>query len=1146
MSIQNSETISILQGLYDKLDRKSQRNGIDYFVMGRVKEIEIFPDIITAKVVGSASEPYSVHLEIKNKPSGRCSCPIKIDCKHIAATLISVITSPKSNKSKKNNLIPNAISPKSSKEFVSEANIIDPAVLHWINSLEASAIEVSNTDRTPSTSQNSKAIKRQILFILNLNSFNKELNLSLKSVKFKKNGEFAKLNQWTVNISNLWDNPIEIRESLEEVDWEIIRELGKKVRNTNRNQTSINFADSGEFLKKLIETRRCFFEDMHSKSLQWEKTKLGKFEWELLLEKDAQVLKLIVDNNKQIIPLMSLNPPCYYDPNTDTCGFVDFKESPRLVQQLLSAPMIKNKEINSAFKMLSSKVPATADIVPKEVKETIVTSPPKPLLKLKLQDIETAKNDHHWERAEIISALAADLSFNYDGHQVNFKRNSQRSKNEVEVISKNGNEIIKIHRKYDLEHREASNLLLLEWSEPARKANLNRCHFFYNDVSDLNNAAMNIIENQVPRLKKKGWTIEIDPSFPIQSVVEGNEWYLETEEQSEGGLNDWFDIKLGVLIDGERVNLLPNLIKFSEELTRTNGWENLDSILEKAFIYATTPDKKAIKIPAERFRSILQHLMIEFSGSEFKGNDSLRISKWNTAFLAEFTQGEASAKMRWIGSNALQDFATKIKEQGNIEEVLPPSGLQCELRPYQRQGLNWMQFLRRCNMNGILADDMGLGKTVQTLAHILTEKESGRMQLPVIVIAPTSLMPNWFNEAKRFAPSLKVLVLHGTERKQNFSKINDFDLILTTYPLLMRDKDFLLANQFHLMVLDEAQNVKNAKTQAYQIAQQIKANHRLCLSGTPMENHLGELWALFHLILPGFLGDQKTFQSVYRKPIEKLGNQSRRESLAKRIKPFILRRTKQQVAPELPDKTEIIQKIEFKQSQRDLYEAIRLRAQEKVMREIQQKGFARSQIAVLDALLKLRQVCCDPRLVKIENAQQVEESAKLECLLDMITQMLEENRKILIFSQFTSMLAIIANVLNEKQIGFTLLTGETKDRETPVKDFQSGKFSLMLISLKAGGVGLNLTAADTVIHYDPWWNPAAENQATDRAHRIGQTKAVFVYKLVVSGSVEEKIIALQERKKGLVAALMDTNANMGAPLTMEDLENIFQPLPPPI
>ncbi len=265
--------------------------------------------------------------------------------------------------------------------------------------------------------------------------------------------------------------------------------------------------------------------------------------------------------------------------------------------------------------------------------------------------------------------------------------------------------------------------------------------------------------------------------------------------------------------------------------------------------------------------------------------------------------------------------------------------------------------------------------------------------------------------------------------------------------------------------------------------------------------------------------------------------------MAKRIKPFILRRTKKQVALELPEKTEIIQKIEMKANQRDLYEAIRLRAQKQVMQQIEEKGLARSQIVVLDALLKLRQVCCDPRLVKVEKAKRVEESAKLECLLEMLDQMIEENRKVLVFSQFTSMLELIAEALTAKKITYTVLTGDVKDRETPVKVFQEGSVPVMLISLKAGGVGLNLTEADTVILYDPWWNPAVESQATDRAHRIGQKKAVFVYKLVVSGSLEEKIIELQERKKGLTSALLDANANIGSQITLQDLEDIFKPLP---
>ena len=416
------------------------------------------------------------------------------------------------------------------------------------------------------------------------------------------------------------------------------------------------------------------------------------------------------------------------------------------------------------------------------------------------------------------------------------------------------------------------------------------------------------------------------------------------------------------------------------------------------------------------------------------------------------------------------------------------------------------------------------------------------MTLPSLVIAPTSLMTNWRQEAERFAPSLRVLVLHGGERKQHFERIADHDLIVTSYPLLPRDQEVLLKQEFHCVILDEAQFIKNPKTLYAQVACQLRARHHLCLTGTPMENHLGELWSLFHFLLPGFLGDEIRFNALFRRPIEKGRNDDRRVVLARRVAPFILRRRKEQVALELPPKTEIVQNVELTGAQRDLYESVRLAMHERVRAEVDRKGISRAHIIILDALLKLRQICCHPQLLSLPSAQKVTESAKLELLMDQLPEMIEEGRKILLFSQFTSMLAIIQLELAKAKIPYVLLTGQTQDRATPVEQFQNGEVPLFLISLKAGGTGLNLTAADTVIHYDPWWNPAVENQATDRAHRIGQSKKVFVYKLMTVGTVEEKIAALQARKKELVEGLLDEEHRENLKLTPDDLEVLFAPL----
>jgi SNF2 family DNA or RNA helicase len=343
---------------------------------------------------------------------------------------------------------------------------------------------------------------------------------------------------------------------------------------------------------------------------------------------------------------------------------------------------------------------------------------------------------------------------------------------------------------------------------------------------------------------------------------------------------------------------------------------------------------------------------------------------------------------------------------------------------------------------------------------------------------------------------------------------------------------------YHLLILDEAQVIKNPNTMAHRIVQQLRAHHRLCLTGTPMENHLGELWSLFHFLMPGFLGDSKKFIQTYRKPIEKEQDAARQQALTRRVRPFMLRRTKEEVVSELPPKTEIIQHIELLPAQRDLYESVRLAMHAKIQAEIEEKGLRRSQIVILDALLKMRQVCCDPRLLKLDAARGITESAKLQFLIDTLPEMIEENRKILLFSQFTSMLALIEKELHNLNIPYVILTGQTKDRQTPIDTFQAGKVPLFLISLKAGGTGLNLTAADTVIHYDPWWNPAVENQATDRAYRIGQAKPVFVYKLVTVGTVEEKILEMQQHKANLFEGVFKNGNMSSTAITSESLESL--------
>jgi superfamily II DNA or RNA helicase len=633
-------------------------------------------------------------------------------------------------------------------------------------------------------------------------------------------------------------------------------------------------------------------------------------------------------------------------------------------------------------------------------------------------------------------------------------------------------------------------------------------------------------------LEHSGWQIRHARHFRHHHL-EVDAWEASISESG----NSWLDLDLGVVVEHNRLPLAPLLADLFQRDKRWLDAISLADIAPDEAIELIGEDDVRLHVPAERLKPLARLLIDLFDGYQ---SGPLRLSRLDATRLEMLRD-----KSRWQfhGPQSISALAERLKASQGVQEIEPPQGFKLALRDYQRVGLSWLQYLREHDLAGILADDMGLGKTAQTLAHLLLEKEEGRLTQPALVVLPTSLIANWKNEAARFAPDLKVLSLYGQERKQLFARIPHCDMVLTTYPLLWRDGEALQQYTYHFLILDEAQMVKNTRSKSAHMVRQLKAKHRLCLTGTPLENHLGELWAQFDFLLPGFLGDNKSFTRLWRNPIEKQGDVLRRDLLARRLRPFILRRRKDDVATELPPKTVIVRTVEFSGAQRDLYETVRAAMDEKIRAEIASRGFKRSQIVILDALLKLRQVCCDPRLVKSSAAGKVKERAKLELLMDMLPELVDEGRRILVFSQFTAMLELIQAELKAARLDYALLTGETRDREAAIDTFQSGKTAIFLISLKAGGVGLNLTAADTVIHYDPWWNPAVENQATDRAHRLGQDKPVFVYKLIVAGSIEEKILALQEQKAALATSILSEERQGDVKFNETDLAVLLDPLP---
>jgi len=423
------------------------------------------------------------------------------------------------------------------------------------------------------------------------------------------------------------------------------------------------------------------------------------------------------------------------------------------------------------------------------------------------------------------------------------------------------------------------------------------------------------------------------------------------------------------------------------------------------------------------------------------------------------------------------------------------------------------------NEGPIKVRDIDAAQLVSDITHILAEKKSGRnASLPSLVIAPTSVVMNWQREITKFADEMKVLVLQGSKRHSLFASMQKFDVVLTSYALIHRDLQEFEKQQFHITVLDEAQHIKNPQAQVSYAVKQLHSRHRICLSGTPVENHLGELWSLMSFLMPELLGPQDAFNETYRNPIEKTQNKSAKENLNRRVGPLIMRRTKHDVAKELPPKTEIVHTVTMTNEQKDLYETVRATMDKKVRQALAAKG-RDAQIIFLDALLKLRQICCHPSL--LANNESATESGKFEYLVDLLTTLRKENHRTLIFSQFTSMLDLIEAYLKSEEISYLKLTGATKNRQELVERFQAGEGEVFLISLKAGGTGLTLTGADNVIHYDPWWNPAAENQATDRAYRIGQDKPVFVHKLICENTVEQRIQQMQAKKSKIADNILD-------------------------
>ena len=1069
--------------------------GLGYFEQGRVLEIEVVQADangvrLRARVRGASGKEYRQSIVIRWQSygaslDGDCECPVGYNCKHVAAACLRFQQA--------------------------QADLIE-ASAGDTDSAKTWLMRVAAAGRTVE-----QPADERLLYLLKPREHGIEVELRIARA-LKAGGGLSKGRPLPLaNVASSQTQP----DYLQESDGEILKLL-RGISTGSWPMVPLLSGSLGRVaLTQMLATGRCYWERHEDGPLRWTEPR----ELEIVWREHADAMLEVDCNTTPSAHLLLTDPPTYVDGTRREVGaLATHGLNTQQLAELMQAPRLRRDQADAVSRLLLREFPQLPLPTPSRLRvERVDGVEPVPCLLLsgRLEGVPAGADTH-----------LLSLSFDYAGHPVPAHPPEPRSV----IDSSDG--MADIHR--DLTAEAAAVALLGERGfQPARtQSQRGPLHLSAAGDSLIERASRwsDLLRETLPALELAGWRIETDDSFRLR--FETGDWEASIDDEAAAG-NDWFGLRFDLEVNGQRIPLLPIIAPLLER-----GFDaTLPPIVSVPLpMGGQVSDDGALRfvdLPSERLLPVLETLRELFADVPRGRDGSLRMSRFDAPALDNL----AARGIALRGGERLRDLAQRLRDLDEIEQVPPPAGLTIELRPYQQRGLDWLQFLRAFQLAGILADDMGLGKTIQTLAHILTEKEAGRLDRPALVVAPTSLIGNWRRESERFTPALRVLVLHGGDRHQHFAQIAAHDLVLTTYPLLPRDRERLSREPFHLLILDEAQTIKNPRAQAAQVVRRLDARHRLCLTGTPMENHLGELWALFDFLLPGFLGDHKRFTRHWRTPIEQQGDGELQQRLARRVAPFLLRRRKQDVLTELPPKTEIVRSVGLGEAQSALYEGIRLSMEKRVREAIAAQGMGRSHITILDALLKLRQICCDPRLLDLPAAKRVRHSAKLELLMTLLPEQLEEGRRILLFSQFTSMLALIEQELDKRGIDYAKLTGGTRDRDAVIDRFRSGEVDLFLISLKAGGLGLNLTEADTVILYDPWWNPAVEAQAADRAHRIGQEKPVFVYKLLTEQTVEERIMAMQQKKQALADSLYrEGSADGGQRFSAADIKELFAPI----
>ncbi len=1094
------------------------RKGEELASAGAVIDVEVERDgrSVTGRVRGERRAPYLTRVKIANGRGGRvrltstCTCLVYSECEHAAATLVGVLDR------------------SSAPDPDEAAAAVDGELESWIGTVTSAAKVVA---------MNGAADGGEcVLYLLEPSQRSwrdtgvaQPIAVSTVRARQLQGGAYGREQPIAIGTLTSEEAPSFLR-----LEDQIIGRLLSTGAGPHRR---LGGPADAETLRRMLETGRCHWRNGRSMALTVGEPRRGTFGWRFDADGQQHVICELEEQRGDVV-ILALGAPWYIDLEQHTCGAIRTEVPDPVSAVLLRAPAVPA----TAATLVRQRLQPIGDVVP--LPESLrrrdrVEVKPIPVLHLHCPRV-TVSRGLGWKREEQeVDLPLARVTFDYAGFEIGW----QDGRSEINHVADNRLMVMPRDTVLEVQSVERLNQLGLQPLGPtglgrfAPEASRQDFTFEEDEDDDVSLRWVEFNHGDLPRLAVEGWRITYDPDYPYKVVRPDDRWNVEI---NDSGI-DWFEVNVGIEVDGERVALLPVLLDLFRRAPEEMTPQALAEFGDEP-IYGTLPDGRLIPIAASRLKAVVESLYELFASHRIDDTGTLRLDRMEATRLAALERGMPRGGLSWKGGEQLMAMARRLGEVSEVPLVPQPAGLKAQLRSYQQQGLSWLQFLSSFGLSGVLADDMGLGKTLQALAHILTEKSLGRLDRPCLVVVPTSLIPTWRNEIARFAPSLNLLTLHGNERRELFDEIDQHDVVLTSYALLVRDRELLIAQDYHLVILDEAQAIKNPTTKLARTATQLRAEHRLALTGTPMENHLGELWSVFNFLMPGFLGDREQFRRIFRNPIEKDGDIERQSLLAARVRPFMLRRAKAQVASELPPKTEVLSEVDLGETQRDLYESVRLAMHERVRAEIKARGLGQSNIAILEALLKLRQVCCDPQLLKNGNGNAATGSAKFELLMEMLPSMVETGRRIIVFSQFVEMLDLIDEALTAEGLTFVKLTGRTRDRETPVKRFQAGEVPIFLISLKAGGVGLTLTAADTVVHYDPWWNPAVEAQATDRAHRIGQDKTVFVYKLIASGTVEDKMVELQARKKALYEGLLGGNTGSLA-FSEDDVEALFAPLP---